>query len=75
MDATRWGGEQMSTGLWVVIDVVVGMALGLLAGVPIGLVLGYDWACGTVARPLINVPANEVEKGKETNGTAIQRTI
>lgn len=49
------------TGAWVVITVVVGMALGLLAGVPLGFVLGYDWACDRIARPRLNITA-EAEK-------------
>lgn len=51
------------TGLWVVITVCVGVALGLFAGVPFGFALGYDRACDRVARPRVGIiPAGEAEK-------------
>lgn len=54
------------TGLWIVIDICVGMALGLLAGVPLGFVLGYERACDKVARPRVAViPAKEAEKERK----------
>lgn len=51
------------TGIWIVIDVCVGIILGLIAGVPLGFALGYDWANAFVARPRVSIGV--VGQGRE----------
>lgn len=51
------------TGIWIVIDVCVGIILGLIAGVPVGFAFGYDWATAMVARPRVSIGV--VERAKE----------